>query len=194
MKKKNKAWEALDSFYQHAFNTLRDFNDLVGFFVSDCGIVYVDNNIEDKKMNLKCLLKALKIINENVLDDGFMLTCSIAYGKFEYHEKFVFDRMRKSAFQGNAYLDAYLDNENGLPKIRPGQTRLILSDDLVNELGLNNSIDETFKFLKKSRKHYYFYWMINNHSRINGIDKEYNEIYKSKYDLIKSLLKKETYL
>jgi len=197
MKSKKKAWNALNSLYQHSFDILKDNEELVGIFVSDCGVIYVDNEIMDMKRKLKCLLNAIREINEMVLQDGFMLTCSIAYGEFEYKEKFTFKRMEKSAFQGNAYLNAYLDNEKGNPKIYPGQTRLVIPDnlssdiefcDLLNDIESNNQFDEILKFIKKIKKHYYFYWMLNDPLKIDEIDNKYKEIYTSKYDQIRNML------
>lgn len=185
------ASKALDSLYNHAYKTLKEYNHIYGVFVSDSGIIYVDSKkIVDKIESLKNLLKVLKIINKEVLMDGFILTCSIAYGKFQYKQKIVFSQIEKNAILGNAYLEAFSDNEYGKPKIKPGQCRLLISNELIQEVEANKD-DEILRFLKEENNHYYFYWMIEDPSRIEEIENGYEKAYEKRYNLIKKVLKLE---
>ncbi len=194
--KDDNAYKALDSFYAHAYRILKDYKHIYGIFISDCGIVYVNSEkIQDKTESLKKLLFIVKQINKAVVNDGFMLTTSIAYGDFQYRNKIVFERIEKNAIHGNAYLDAYLDNENGNPKIKPGQCRLFLSEkykDIINEIISNNPDDEILNFLDKENNHYFFYWMIENPLEITQIRNAYNMAYELKYKIIKYILKNGT--
>jgi hypothetical protein len=53
--------------------------------LSDCGILFSrDENLDD---GLFKMLKVIKKLNSKMLDIGFMLTTSIAYGKFDYSGK-----------------------------------------------------------------------------------------------------------
>ena len=73
-------------------------------------------------------------------EHDFMLTTSIAYGKFRYQERIEFEGIEKNPIYGNAYISAFLDNENGKPKIQPGQCRII-KENLPNDI--TSTIEES---------------------------------------------------
>lgn len=122
-----KAIQALDSLYSNGYDALQDLNNIEGLFVSDSGILFVndqeaDFNIENQ---LSWMLHVVKNINCRMLDDGYMLTTSIAYGEFSYHKRIEFPGIEKNPVYGQAYVSAFLDSENGTPKVQPGQCRIV---------------------------------------------------------------------
>lgn len=176
MKDDRKALEALRRLYQAGYDALRTANDVEGFFVSDSGVLFVRTGNNHEKLTK--ILSVIKRINERMLDSDYLLTTSIAFGNFDYQGKIEFDGIEKNPIYGYAYVQAFLDNEAGHPKIQPGQCRLMLRN-------LPNDIDfahHDFSLLKqKGNYHRYFYWNLNHHNRIENFEQEYNDSYKLKY-------------
>lgn len=198
-KDKKKAWRALDRLYSSGFDVINSPGRHVeGIFVSDCGILFV-RNCEDKIAGLKSLLDAIKTINESMLDkekseNNFMLITSIAYGGFKYQNRIVIEGIEKNAFCGKAYVDAFIDTEEGKPKIQPGQCRILkekLPPEIMNELDRDLQNDDSLKLVKtrkSDKNHYYFYWMLENSSQIDNFEKQYIESYDLTYKgMIKAL-------
>ncbi len=190
MKKEEYAIRALGNLNQTGYDVLRSNNKVNGFFVSDSGILFVrdDNTITSK---LIALLEVIKKMNKKLLRHNIMLTTSISYGKFDYHQRIEFPGIEKNPIYGNAYVSAFLDNELGVPKIQPGQCRIIIKN-LENQNDFNyDTVNSHFgSRLKRKNKYYYFYWMVNNHLNIDNFEKEYNDTYKLKYQGMLSVLKK----
>lgn len=198
--KNGKAWEALDKLYKYGYEVLKGNNNLKnrveGLFVSDCGILFVrycQNNLEC----LKAILKVVKEINKKMLNHDFLLTTSIAYGHFKYQERIEFEGIDKNTIYGNAYVSAFIDNENGKPNIQPGQCRIVnknLSPNIIQNIK-QNSRDEILRMIRKrdDKDHYYFYWMREDPSEIERFEKEYSKFEKmssnSKYTYISKVLK-----
>ena len=101
----NRAAKMLDTFYSAGFRTLKNQPTLNGVFVSDCGIIYPDKGTPTQR--LEETLKAVKAINNRMLNDNFLTTASIAYGHLEYKKKFVFERINKNPIYGNGYLKCF---------------------------------------------------------------------------------------
>jgi len=182
MKDDQKAIEALNHLYQTGFDVLRGNNDIAGVFISDSGVLFVKNSNINNNEKLEKILSVLQSINKRVLEHEIMLTTSIAYGHFSYMEKIEFQGIEKNQIYGSAYVRAFLDNENGNPKIQPGQCRLIkenLPEDLV--------VDE--QFIRERGKHFYYYWNVRDQNNIDGFLNEYNNSYKLKYRGILEALK-----
>lgn len=124
-------------------------------------------------------------INRELLKADIMLTTSIAFGPFSYHQRIEFEGIEKNPIFGNAYVTAFLDNEKGKPRIQPGQCRV-----LVNELD-----DNFFGFdrrLRKSKNHFYYYWMVDNCDQIDDFERQYNDSYQMKYKGMLSALKNKS--
>lgn len=144
MKNSEKAYKALDNFYQIGYRSLRSNlnqnhdNKIDGLLFSDCGILFsrfngenhVNQNFQQHLSALSNLLNIVKCISEEMIKNELMLTVSIAYGKFDYHERIDFSGMEKNCLLGNAYIKAYLDNEVGKPKLNPGQCRILINNQL----------------------------------------------------------------
>ena len=118
--------------------------------------------------------------------NDFMLTTSIAYGKFRYQERIEFEGIEKNPIYGNAYVSAFLDNENGKPKIQPGQCRIVeenLPSDITRsiEQSQNNDIFRMIRRREGDNKHYYYYWMVNDSHEIERFEQNYKDAYTLKY-------------
>lgn len=185
----------LDTFYSAGYRTLKSYPTLNGIFVSDCGIIYPDKGKLTER--LEAILKAVKDINERMLENNFLTTASIAYGHLEYKRKFVFDRMKKNAIMGNGYLNAFLDTENQTNKLIAGQVRITkqIDDDqppanIFEQLDFNNS---TLKFLEDKNSHFYYHWYLDKPSEKEKGNKVFTSFTKSKsdnkFDTLKTNLK-----
>ncbi|HDD44248.1 MAG TPA: hypothetical protein ENG63_05240 [Candidatus Desulfofervidus auxilii] len=116
---------------------------------------------------------------------NFLLTASIAYGKFDYKERIEFVEIEKNLLFGNAYLDAYLDNENEKPKINPGECRILLNNQLTTLWRrIENSKEYPYNLIVRKptdSKHLYFYWMLRNKSEIEDFERKYKDTYNLKF-------------
>ncbi len=203
MLKKDKAWRALDKLYESGYDILKRQNrsngcrgvGVEGIFISDCGILFVRNNPRDDKNHrpevlLEVLLKAIKVINQEMLKSNFMLTTSVAYGSFKYQERIEFLGIEKNPICGDAYVSAFLDNERWSPRIKPGQCRIVKENlpkyitRAIDRAIKESKDNETFRMIRKrdgDNKHYYYYWMVNNHSEIERFEQDYKDTYKFIY-------------
>jgi hypothetical protein len=191
--KEDRARKALDAFYNAGYYTLNNNNqNIKGIFVSDCGILFCEkdlenSNISDKKSALKSLLMSIKNINREMSYNDFILTTSITYGEFEAQDRINTPCIEKNAIYGNAYVNSFLDNENGVPRIQPGQCRIVINEKFPMELfGPNDSNrnDNVFGFIKREEpdiNHYYYYWMVNEEDEIEKFKKNYKDSYNLKY-------------
>jgi len=96
--------------------------------------------------------------------------------------------LRKNPIYGNAYVFAFLDNENGKPKIQPGQCRIVkenLPVDITRTIEQCQD-NEIFRMIRKregDNKHYYYYWMVNNSYEIESEIERFEQNYKDAYNL-----------
>lgn len=166
---------ALDHFYQAGFDILRDARDINGFFFSDCGTLFAKH--ADPVCQLDNMLEVIGRLNRAMLCNNIMLTTTLAWGEFSYHNRIEFSGITKQPVYGNAYVAAYLDNEMGKPKIEPGQCRILnknLPHGLVNSLTMRD-------FLVDERSHHYFYWMVDQPADITEFRRRYEDSYNRKY-------------
>ncbi len=140
----------------------------------------------------------IKRINEIMRKNDFMLTTSIAYGKFKYQERIKFEGIEKNPIYGNAYVSAFIDNENGKPKIQPGQCRIVrenLPSDITQAIEQNQNND-IFGMIRKrgsDNKHFYYYWMVNKLVEIKRFEQDYKDAYNLKYAGMLKALKGNRY-
>jgi len=177
MKTEIKAVKALDELNKNGYDILRNSNQINGIFVSDSGILFTR---QQGMPGLESLLRVIKQLNLRMLNHNIMLTTSIAYGKFLYQDRIEFVGIEKNLLYGNGYVAAFLDNENGLPKIQPGQCRIVI-DSLTGNLLTPSKIQETDDLLIRKRKHIYYYWMVQSANQIETFDKKYRDAYNLKY-------------
>ncbi len=183
MKKDTDALEAIRYFYQTGFNVLSNSESVEGFFVSDCGILFARNgNVEEK---LRALLNTVKRINHRMIERNYMLTTSIAFGHFDYQGKIEFQGIEKNPIYGGAYVQAFLDNETGKPRIQPGQCRLMKKN-------LPEINEDNFPLLVKrgnNNQHLYFYWNLEDTNHIEEFERKYRDAYSLKYSGMINALK-----
>jgi hypothetical protein len=184
--KDDRALKALNNFYTNGFLCLQNCLDVQGLFISDCGVLFTRNHVVSIMDQFIKLLEVIHKLNKSMLEHDIMLTTSIAYGDFSYHNRIEFDGIQKSPIYGNAYLSAFLDNENGLPKIQPGMCRIIknnLPSEIIDYLQNNNMN------IEEEKNHYIFYWMCDRMS-IEIFKTNYKDSYNRKYRGMLSSLKK----
>jgi len=187
MRNEDRAWRALDKFYNAGYLVLgihRDDENVVdGLFVSDCGILYLKQknlDTQNRIIGLKKLLRIVKDINVRMRDESFMLTTSIAYGRFKYQKRIEFPGIGKNPIYGNAYMAAFMDNEYGRPRLQPGLCRIInknLPDEIKNIIVANDS-DEIFRMIKPrggDNRHLYYYWMIELPIEVDDFEQKYKD-------------------
>lgn len=187
MKDDRKALEALKRLYQSGYDALRDANGVEGFFVSDSGILFVRTGTIHQR--LVKILAVIKQINRQMLRRDYMLTTSIAYGHFDYHDKLEFDGIEKNPIYGYAYVQAFLDNETGSPRIQPGQCRLVVRN-LPNDIDFHHADFNLMKQKGNDNTHQYYYWNVNHPNEIEDFEESYNDSYKLKYTGMLKALKR----
>lgn len=176
-----KAMTTLRNFYNIGYDLLsktdinnnKVYGDISGIFVSDCAILYVNNQELSVQDKCKKILDIVKEINKECIEKEIMLTTNIAYGDFEYRKKIELNNMQKGNFTGNAYIDAYIDSTK---KMKVCYCRIIkdgIEDDII---GLIND-----KYIiTKRKKYFYFFWQCKTKEQIRNYIREYMEI-KRKY-------------
>ena len=103
-----------------------------------------------------------------------MLTTSIAFGRFSYHQRLEFPGIEKNPIYGHAYVTAYLDNETGKPKLQPGECRIV-------KKGLPDGCLASNPRIAELRGNAYFYWMVNSQDEIEDFQRRYSDAYQLKY-------------
>jgi hypothetical protein len=205
MKNEIEAVKALNYFYGTIFRLNKHFNRIKhrkmtrvrSLVVSDCAVIFVDNAdlAEDKSRDLESILSFIQQINHDLISSEMRIatTCSIAYGSFGYSNKFEIEGIAKEFFIGWPYVNAFLDNEYGEPKIQPGQCRL-LRKNLGFPVDFCVDKDRPLSLLKEDDRYYSFYWMLNNLDSLEQFEREYqaaclqNELLR--YSCIKEILRK----
>lgn len=197
MMKKEKAFDALDKFYSFGYQAIDDQNPddskkLNGIFVSDSGILFIDNSHCNEPLldQLTFLLEKIKKINQKMLDHNYMLTTSISYGKFKFQDRIQIQGIIKNAVYGSAYVSAVIDSENGMPKIQPGECRFVEDEEFPFFQKLEKSqTNGTLNLVTKKpneKNHLYYYWHRKNPNQIKKFDEDYKD---SKYQGMVAVLK-----
>lgn len=184
MPNREKAIKALQHFYQTGFDLIHNqINNTIkveGFFISDCAVLFVRYELNKNFLALERLLKVVEEMNKKMLEKDLMLTTSISFGYFNYEGKFEISGTEKNQIFGDAYVEAFLDNEVGKPKIKPGECRIILKgfpNDLIQFEANRNS---QFKLIK-SKNHLIYYWMRDSIDEVDEFNKRYNDSYNIQY-------------
>ncbi len=181
MRDKSRAIEALGHLNSCGFRILRNQQSINGFFISDCGILFVRDTNVTVSEQLTNLLRPLEQLNRELLEHNIMLTTSIAYGHFSYHQRNGFTGIEKHPIYGDAYVTAFMDNESGTPKIQPGQCRIVkvgLPADILDGINDNNIAQ---RLSEDGRSHWMFYWMVDDRHGIEQFQSEYKDTYSLKY-------------
>ncbi|MFH1057696.1 MAG: hypothetical protein V1797_03320 [Pseudomonadota bacterium] len=204
MKDKNEARRVLNGFYNEGYDCL-DSNDntpsVDGLFVSDCGVLFVRHKHPGliRLCDLNLLLDKICKLNRNMLNKDIMLTTSISYGDFNYEERNEHRSIGKSMLYGDAYLDAYLDNEKGSPKLIPTQCRIVINeyDNIMPNIDSAISQDSRLRHPEISKLHksngrkiyYMYYWMLNDLNEMQSYQNQLNLTKDAQYREILALTK-----
>jgi len=190
--RRNRAFEALDSFYRNGYYQLQESRRcgerVDGLFVSDCGVLFA-RDTSDHRQSLLSLLRVIKRMNQEMLHDGYLLTTSIAFGHFKYTQRIEFDGIEKNPVFGQAYLKAFLDVEKSTPKLQPGQCRIVnegLPSDILNQV--DDQGEDLFQYILErsgDNSHLYFYWMLIDRAHAQRFEESYSE---AKYFGIRKIL------
>ena len=173
MKHDDRAFKALDCFYSSGYEVLRKHTQIQGVFISDCAVLFV-NNTASSCEKLKTMMAAIEDLNRLVLKESIMLTASIAYGHFSYHQRLEFPGVVKTPIFGHAYIAAFMDTETSQPRIQPGECRIV-------KRGLGDCGAETLPRLVDEQGHIYFYWMVASPDKIKTFKSHYSDAYQQKY-------------
>lgn len=165
MMKEGRAAGALDAFYEAGYAVLREYQSpnfsVSGFFVSDCGILFVrGGNEQDFIPRLEAICQVIEEVHRKCFEKAIHLTTSISWGEFKYRQRIEFPGIDKNPIYGNAYVAAFTDNEAGSPKLYPSECRLIrkdLPDDIVEYC--INSHQSIARKMRETPNHFYFEWM-----------------------------------
>ncbi len=190
MREEGRAARALHSFSQAGYDVLKPLQSspvvVQGLLVSDCAVFLRGDQPESAKERLYSLLGVVEKINRKLLQSNILITTSVAYGPFKYEERLEFPGIEKNPIYGNAYLAAFLDNEGGTPRLKPGQCR-ILTSGLPPELSETGG-DLNGRLVKAKTKYLYFYWMLPDGSGVRDFKKRYNGADRSRYQGILDVL------
>ena len=218
MKNSKDAESCLKAFYSSGFQILKEYRQvrpyINGIFVSDCGILFVDNdnNNYDKEVCVKNLLKIIEELNSRMIRHDIMLTSSISYGMFKHINLEEHKYIEKMPFYGDGYLKAYLNAEIEKPNMEPGQCRIAkkeIPEEFLSYFSPNlRCVERGTLGLKTINEKYddkflYFYWMIKGTNNNRGEDEiiedvkdfenkfteTYKYINKYRYPAMKDVLK-----
>lgn len=151
--------------YTVGYNVLRDHRNrggalVDGFFISDCGILFVRGEQESPALRLESLCLVVQQIHRRTFAKAIQLTTSIAWGEFSYHERIEFPGINKNPIYGNAYVSAYFDNEKDPRKLYPSECRLKrenLPPDVVEFC--TGRIGPIAERMRETPHHFYYEWM-----------------------------------
>lgn len=186
MKDLDSAKTVLNDFYTTIFDYCETQN--TGFprismiAASDCCVLFTrKSGKSDRLSGLSLILDFVRQVNRKyILTDRsqpFMTTCSVAYGRFDYEDRRDSADLRKNYLFGMPYLKVVLDQNQGKPKIRASECRL-LKQTIPNLRMLQNESPSSL-ILRRGRRHY-FYWMLNTPNDQSNFDRDYADAYKNR--------------
>ncbi len=82
MMNQNKAWTALNYFFNLGYDVLQVHPNLSSLFVSDSDILYCHNPQQTERERLHDLLSAIHNINTSLMSQNYLTKSSIAFGDF----------------------------------------------------------------------------------------------------------------
>ena len=155
---------ALDAFYTTGYRVLDQHREdqikVDGLFITDCGILFVHNPEAGAEERLVALCLIIKQIHKRVFKKAVQLTTSIAWGPFAYEERVEFPGIGKNEIYGNAYMDAFADNEAVEPRLYPSECRIKrtnlpadVNDALEQRIGVIGA------HVRATPNHFYYEWM-----------------------------------
>ena len=202
MKATTTAENALSKFYKTIFKAVIVANNnfprelfssgrasISSLVVSDCAVIFVDNQKakEDTNRDLYLILNIIAAINRDLINPQvnpqIITTCAINHGQFKYINRGQDMHTEKNFFYGEAYVKAYLGNEE-LRKL-PGHSR-IFKKILDIPAGLCKIFP--FNVISKKADYYDFYWMLDDLQCLKAFEDKYAGLSQERYRQMTSLL------
>lgn len=184
MLNREKAITTLRLFYQTGFDIIHNQTNhttkVEGFFISDCAVLFVRDGMNNNAVALEKLLNIIEEFNRRLLESDLMLPTSVCFGYFNYEGKFEISGTEKNQIFGDAYVEAFLDNEVGKPKLKPGDCRIIQKGLPNNLIRLEDNKNSRYKLIK-TKSHLYFYWMVDSLYKVDEFNTRYNDSYNLQF-------------
>jgi hypothetical protein len=154
---------ALDAFYSAGYTVLKEHRDdailVDGFFMSDCGVLFVRSENEAASIRLKSICLIIQQIHQRTFKKAVDLTTSISWGEFSYDKRIEFPGIEKNPIYGNAYVAAFADSEDH-PKLYSNQCRLKrvgLPPDVIDWCICKQGA--VAELMRETPRHFYYEWM-----------------------------------
>ncbi len=163
MKDKQRGPESLDALYSSGYRAIKDQEldtpHVEGLFVSDCGVLFVRDGC-DELAKLESLLTVIEQLNKFCFERAVLLTTSVAWGDFSYRQRIEIQGIEKAPVCGDAYVEAFRDNESDESKLYPTECRVV-KDHLPPKVAemLGSRVGRIGSRSREAEKHYYFEWM-----------------------------------
>lgn len=178
MRNHEKAAGALDKLYKTVY-ALKDnlrYSNVQTLAVSDCAISFVSNNGNGDQLPL--ILNFLKELHEEMIRANYLITSSVAHGQFSYHERIELSGLGKNMLYGDAYLQAYLNNN----KCPEGSIVIICREE--DKSSVARSAAAYSPFLRDARrglKGLQFIWAVSSAADIENFEAAFADAYRLKY-------------
>jgi hypothetical protein len=186
-----KAASALNEFFGAVYKEATKSVGIYCVAVSDCAIAFVGKrqlegptaacvdscSTDNDLARLNSMLEFVRHVSESMIDQDVAISGSIAYGSLQFMKRYEGERTVKALFLGRAYLEAYNDFENGRPKLKPGQIRIVKSQKTKELVDSPTSFGRELSLVKSGPRGYYFYWMLNDigvRGEIDRLVREYS--------------------
>jgi hypothetical protein len=191
MRNRDRAMATLAQFYQEGYQTLREHRrengmSVEGLFVTDCGILFVRRQEQNAIQIVEALLLAVEALNRRLFAHEIKTTTSIAFGFFRYNPLNEYEGLEKNYIFGDAYVDAFQDNES-TPKPDPGVCRILRKN--FQDLNPNTIVGHPiWSRCRVNEKHISFFWMCETAAGIEDVERRYQEANQSRFEIIDNTL------
>lgn len=178
MRNHEQAGKALDKFYKtvYALKIKPEYSAIQSLAISDCTINFIGSiNCREE---LPLVLSFLKELHTEMIRADYLITSSVAYGRFSYQERIELMGLDKNMIYGDAYLKAYLNNERC-----PTGSIVIICEETEKD-SLARSAGEHAAFLRDIRRRargLQFAWAVSSASEIDDFEGAYQDTYLLKY-------------
>lgn len=168
-----RAAEALDLLYNTTYRLFDGATDLDAIAVSDCVVAW--GRASDGRLDT--LLRLLGSLHVQMLEGGYLMQTTVSRGQFSYQERIELPNLAKRMFHGNAYIEAYCNND----KAEVGSITLVCQESNPN-FGewvpeLSQRIKPAFRRDKRIHRQWEFFWATD----VQGIT-ELRKARKDSYD------------
>jgi hypothetical protein len=186
MQNHGKAAKALDKLYKTVYELKNQstYSNIQTLAISDCAISFISNT--DNRAQLALMLNFLKGLHLEMIRTDYLITTSVAYGSFSYHERIEIKGLEKNMLYGDAYLKAYLNNgkcpEGSIVIICEGNEK----DNILQSAGTNR---EFLKDIRRRLKGLQYFWAVSSSNEIDKFEEAYQDTYSLKYKRMISVYK-----